>query len=201
MLTVEADPARVEIRLSAGELICPDCAGLLCRWGWARSRVLRDATGGLMAVRPRRTRCVSCGVSHVLLPVFALVRRADMAEVIGAALAAKATGAGVRVIAERLGRPVETVRGWLRRFAARAETVRRFFTVLLVDAGVDPAPPGTARTVFADAVAAVVGAWWSMTSRWPAVGTVSPWLAACAVTGGILLAPAWPAKKINKSRP
>ncbi|MCM2394440.1 hypothetical protein, partial [Streptomyces albipurpureus] len=91
--------------------------------------------------------------------------------------------------------------GWLRRFAARAETVRRYFTVLLVDAGVDPVPPGTARTVFADAVAAVVGAWWSMTSRWPGVGMVSPWLAACAVTDGILLAPAWPAKTINTSRP
>lgn len=201
MLTVEADPARVEMRLAAGELVCPACEGLLTRWGWARSRVLRDAAGGLVVVRPRRTRCVSCGVSHVLLPVFALVRRADMAEVIGAALAAKAAGAGVRVIAERLGRPVETVRGWLRRFAARAEVVRRYFTVLLVDAGVDPAPPGTGRTLFADAVAAVVGAWWSMTSRWPGVSTVSPWLTACAVTGGILLAPAWPAETINTSRP
>ncbi|MFF8868491.1 helix-turn-helix domain-containing protein [Streptomyces sp. NPDC015139] len=137
----------------------------------------------------------------MLLPVFALVRRADVAEVIGAALAAKASGVGVRVIAELLGRPVETVRGWLRRFAARAEVVRRYFTVLLVDAGVDPAPPGTERTPFADAVAAVVGAWWSMTSRWTRIGTVSPWLAACAVTGGILLAPAWPGQTINTSRP
>jgi NAD(P)H-dependent flavin oxidoreductase YrpB (nitropropane dioxygenase family) len=131
-------------------------------------------------------------VSHVLLPVFALVRRADMAEVIGAALAAKASGAGVRVIAERVGRPVETVRGWLRRFASRAEEVRRYFTVVLVDAGVDPAPPGSVRSAFADAVNAVVGAWWSVRSRWPALGEVSPWLVAAAVTGGILLAPSWP---------
>ncbi|MGW6739314.1 helix-turn-helix domain-containing protein [Streptomyces sp. NPDC055025] len=106
------------MRLAAGELICSACEGLLSRWGWARSRVLRDGTGGLAVVRPRRTRCVSCGIPHVLLPVFALVRRADTAEVIGAALAAKASGAGVRVIAEQLGRPVGTVRGWLRRFAA-----------------------------------------------------------------------------------
>jgi hypothetical protein len=140
-------------------------------------------------------------MSQVLLPVFALVRRADLAEVIGAALAAKASGAGVRTIAERLGRPAETVRGWLRRFAGRAEVVRRYFTVLLVDAGVDPAPPGTARSPFADAVAAVVGAWWSMGSRWRDVGRVSPWLAACAVTGGILLAASWPAETINTSRP
>ncbi|MFI0206933.1 helix-turn-helix domain-containing protein [Streptomyces sp. NPDC016734] len=115
-----------------------------------------------MTVRPRRTRCVDCGLSHVLLPVFALFRRADLAEVIGSALAAKAAGAGARVIAERLGRPVETVRGWLRRFASRAEGNRRFFTVLLVDAGVDPAVPGPSRTLFADAV---VGAWWSVAER------------------------------------
>ena len=151
-------------------------------------------------VRPRRARCVGCDASHVLLPVFALVRRADTAEVIGSALAAKASGAGARVIAERLGRPVETVRGWLRRFASRAEQVRRFFTVVLVDAGVDPAPPGPARTVFADAVSAVVGAWWSVASRWPQVGKVSPWLVACAVSGGILLAPSWPSETINTSR-
>lgn len=201
MLTVEADPARVEMRLAEGELACPSCDGLLCRWGWARGRVLRDVSGGSVVVRPRRARCVSCGMSHVLLPVFALVRRADVAEVIGAALAAKASGAGARMIAERLGRPVETVRGGLRRFGQRAEAVRRYFTVLLVDAGVDPAPPGTSRTLFADAVAAVVGAWWSMKLRWLGVGKVSPWLAACAVTGGILLAPSWPAKTINTSRP
>ncbi|AVZ77141.1 hypothetical protein SLUN_00830 [Streptomyces lunaelactis] len=199
MLTVEADPARVEVRLMRGELVCPGCAGVLRPWGWARSRVLRDASGGPVVLRPRRTRCVGCDMSHVLLPVFALVRRADLAEVIGSALAAKATGTGARVIAERLGRPVETVRGWLRRFASQAERVRRFFTVLLVDTGVDPAAPGPARTAFADAVSAVVGAWWSVASRWPQVGKVSPWLVACAVSGGILLAPSWPLETINTS--
>lgn len=187
-------------RLVQGELVCPGCAGVLRPWGWARSRVLRDASGGPVAVRPRRARCVGCGMSHVLLPVFALVRRADLAEVIGSALAAKAAGAGARVIAERLGRPGETVRGWLRRFASRAEWIRRFFTVVLVDAGVDPAGSGPARTLFADAVSAVVGAWWSVAARWPRVGEVSPWLVACAVSGGILLAPSWAAETINTSR-
>ncbi|MFG2526317.1 helix-turn-helix domain-containing protein [Streptomyces sp. NPDC048527] len=140
-------------------------------------------------------------MSQVLLPVFALVRRADLAEVIGTALAAKASGAGVRVIAARLGRPVETVRGWLRRFASRAEAVRHFFTVVLVDTGVDPAPPGPVRNGFADAVNAVVGAWWSAAERWPGIGKVSPWWAACAMSGGILLAPSWPSKLINTNRP
>ena len=135
---------------------------------------------------------MGCGVSHVLLPVFALVRRADLAEVIGAALAAKAAGAGARAIAAGLGRPVETVRGWLRRFAGRAEDVRVAFTVLLVDTGVDPVPPAPAATPFADAVAAVVGAAVAAASRWPDVGEVSPWRLACAVSRGRLLAPSWP---------
>ncbi|WP_326809693.1 hypothetical protein OIE62_40760 [Streptomyces scopuliridis] len=56
--------------------------------------------------------------------MFALVRRVDFAEVIGAALVAKAAGAGARTIAARLGRPVDTVRGWLRAFARRAEQIR-----------------------------------------------------------------------------
>ena len=127
-----------------------------------------------------------------------------MVDVIGAALAAKAAGDGSRTIAVRLGRPVETVRGWLRRFAARQETVRHFFTGVLVGVGVDPAAPEGARSKFADAVQAVAGAWWALSSRWPQVGEVSCWWAAGAVTGGILLAPGWSphaVKTINTSRP
>ena len=127
MLTVGANAVEVEGRLAGGELECPGCGGVLGRWGWARTRVLRGGRG-LVRLRPRRARCGGCGGSHVLLPVFALLRRADLAEVIGAALAAKAAGAGARTMAAALGRPAETVRGWLRRFAARAGQVRAFFT-------------------------------------------------------------------------
>jgi hypothetical protein len=131
-------------------------------------------------------------VTHVLLPVVALARRADLAEVIGAALALRATGSGYRVVAALLGRPVDTVRGWLRRFAARAEAVRVAFTVLLVDTGPDPMVPAATGSVFADAVAAVVGAAVAVAARWPVLGVVSPWLAASAATAGGLLAPSWP---------
>lgn len=127
-----------------------------------------------------------------MLPVVALARRADLAEVIGAALAARAAGAGSRVVAAELGRPVDTVRGWLRRFAGKAEAVRVVFTVLLVDAGPDPVVPDAAGSLFADAVAAIVGAAVAVAARWPVLGAVSPWLAACAVSQGRLLAPAWP---------
>jgi hypothetical protein len=131
-------------------------------------------------------------VTHVLLPVVALVRRADLVEVIGAALAAKAAGVGCRTIAAGLGRPVDTVRGWLRRFAARAQVVRAAFTVLLVDTGPDPVVPAAADSLFADAVAAVVGAAVAVAARWPLLGAVPPWLAASAVTRGGLLAPSGP---------
>jgi hypothetical protein len=131
-------------------------------------------------------------VSHVLLPVFALLRRADLVEVIGAALSAKAGGAGARRIAAGLGRPVETVRGWLRSFARRAEALRLWFTVLLVDTGVDPVPPAAMSTVFADAVAAVLGAVATARSRWPRIGEVPAWWWASAASAGRLLAPSWP---------
>jgi hypothetical protein len=53
--------------------------------------------------------------------------------------------AGFRRIAERLARPAETVRGWLRRFSGRMEAVRSVFTVWLPALQVDPviaAPAG-----------------------------------------------------------
>jgi hypothetical protein len=199
VLTVGANAVEVEGRLAGGELECPGCGGVLARWGWARTRVLRGGRGPV-TVRPRRARCGECGVSHVLLPVFALVRRADLAEVIGAALVAKAAGAGARSIAAVWGRPVETVRGWLRRFGSRAGRVRAFFVALLVEVGVDPVPPAQARSLLADAVAAVAGASVAAASRWPGIGEVSPWWLACAASGGRLLAPDWPPELINTSR-
>ena len=147
---------------------------------------------GPVRLRPRRARCAGCGATHVLLPVFALLRRADLVEVIGVALAAKASGKGVRPIAAAAGRAAGTVRGWLRRFGSRAEAVRVFFTGLLVDVGVDPVPPAQSRSPFADAVAAVAGAAAAVASRWPDVGGVPPWLAASAASGGRLLSPGWP---------
>jgi len=128
----------------------------------------------------------------VLLPAFALLRRADLAEVIGAALAAKAMGKGVRPIAAAIGRAAGTVRGWLRRFASRAEPVRVFFTRLLVEAGTDPVPPAAGPSPFADAVSAVAGASVAVASRWPGVGKVTPWRVASAASGGRLLSPGWP---------
>jgi hypothetical protein len=113
--------------------------------------------------------------------------------VIGAALVAKAAGAGHRSIAAGLGRAAETVRGWLRRFASRADAVREFFVRLLVQvAPAGPVVPGPAGSVVADAVASVLAAADAVGLRWPGLVTVSPWQTASAASGGRLLSPGWP---------
>lgn len=93
MVTVEVDPERVESRLAAGEVSCPSCVdGVLVRWGFAR---VRRVVGVVEPVRPRRSRCRTCLVTHVLLPVTLLLRRAYVAELIWAAVVAKAAGGGI----------------------------------------------------------------------------------------------------------
>lgn len=120
LLTVADDTVRTEHDLAAGELACPDCRGELRPWGHARPRWLRTRHSS-RELRPRRACCRQCGRTHVLLPGVALLRRADTIEVIADALLAHAAGQGHRPIADRLGRPAATVRGWLRRFTARAQ--------------------------------------------------------------------------------
>lgn len=199
LLTVEADADGVERRLVAGRLVCPACFGVLAGWGHARARVLRGP-GGPVWTRPRRSRCTGCGVTHVLLPVVALLRRADLAVTIGAALAAKALGVGYRRIAAVLGRPAETVRDWLRRFAGRVEAVRVVFTGWLRAVAPDPVMPGPAGSAWADAITAIGVVAEVVVTRF-GLGGVAPWEVAVAVSGGRLLAPGWPLKWINTSSP
>lgn len=197
MVTVEADAGRVEERLRAGALRCPGCSGRLAGWGRARARSVR-AQAGVVRLVPRRSRCTACGVTHVLLPVTVLARRADAVEVIGAGLEAKAAGAGFRRIAAGLGRPAETVRGWLRRFGGRCEAVRVVFTGWARAVPADPVLPGPAGSAWADAVAAIAAAAAAVAARF-ALGVVAMWQGACAVSGGCLLAPGWPARGANTS--
>ncbi len=191
MLTVETDTAAVEERLRSGGLACPGCAGVLVGWGRARARTVRGPDGGVRVV-PRRSRCTGCRATHVLLPVLLLVRRADTASVIGAALAEKAAGVGHRRIAERLGRPAGTVRGWLRRFGARVEALRVVFTRQCRDLTPDPVLPGPAGSAWADSVAAVIAAARAFMVRFSV--EVPVWQVASAVSMGRLLSPGWPAR-------
>ncbi|WP_331751515.1 helix-turn-helix domain-containing protein (plasmid) [Streptomyces globisporus] len=132
-------------------------------------------------------------MTHVLLPVSGLSRRADVVEVIGAALEMKAAGVGHRTIADRLGRAATTVRGWLRRFASRAGLVVGVFTSHLVALADDPSLvlPAPATSAFADAVAAVIACGIAVRSRF-SMATAPIWRAASAVSRGVLLAPGWP---------
>jgi len=197
MLTVGEDAAEVERRLVAGGLVCPDCGDVLVGWGHARRRVIRGESGRVW-VRPRRARCCGCHVTHVLLPLAVLLRRADGVAVIGAALAGKAAGSGARPIAAALQRPLGTVRGWLTRFGSRIEAIRGWFTRLLCEVALDPVPPAPAGSVWADALAAVTAAVVAVSARF-AVARVTVWQVVCAASQGRLLAPGWPVGSINTS--
>ena len=109
-----------------------------------------------------------------------------------------ARGWGWRRIVAQAGRPASTVRGWLRAFTARAEQVRSVFTALAASLVTDPPLPAPAGSPLADAVAAVAAAA-AAAGRVPGVGEVARWQLAAAVTCGLLLAPAWPARVANTS--
>jgi len=177
--------------LTTGQLDCPGCAGVLAPWGWARPRRVR----GVGSLRPRRARCLGCLVTHVLLPVTVLLRRADAVVVIGAALTARAAGLGHRRIAVWLGVPAGTVRGWLRRWGARLEAVRVHFMVVARLAGVDQAMPKALGSPWRDVLAALGAATTAVTARFGPAGVIGPvtaWQVAAASSGSRLLSPGWP---------
>ena len=129
MLTVGNDAGRVERMLEEGGLSCPGCGGRLAGWGHGRQRVVfGPGRRTRQVVRPRRSRCTACRVTHMLLPARLLLRRMDEAAAAGAALAAAARGLGHRRAAREVGVPEDTVRGWLRRAAVRAGQLREVFT-------------------------------------------------------------------------
>ncbi len=199
MLTVGNDAAGVERMLEAGSLACPGCGGRLARWGYARQRTVFGPGRSSQMVRPRRSRCTACRVTHVLLPARLLARRADEAAVIGAGLAAAALGRGYRQAAAELGVPADTVRGWLRRAAGRAGQVREAFTRAAAALSADPVPLEPAGSPLADAVVAVAATAAAAAARWPELLTVSPWQVAAAITNASLLAPVMTASVLNPS--
>ncbi len=188
MLTVGNNQAVVEDLLGNGLLSCPGCGGRLGGWGHAVLRRVFTAGRVAVGVRPRRARCSSCGVTHVLLPAWLLVRRCDSAQVIGEMLARAALGQGFRSIAAVSGVPEDTVRDRLRRFRTSAAGVREFFTRLAGALAADPVPLDPAGSALGDAVVAVAAAAAAVAGRWPALA-VSPWELAAVVTAGSLLSP------------
>jgi hypothetical protein len=205
LVTVEADQVLVESRLVSGKVDCPDCLGALRPWGWARPRGVHGVAGVL---HPRRARCPACLVTHVLLPVTVLLRRAYAVEVIGAALLARAGGSGHRVIGPALGVPAATVRGWLRVMGARLEAVRTWLLQVAHRAGVDQLVPKAQGSPWRDVLAALGAATAAVTGRFGVLGVLGPvtaWQVAVACSAGRLLAPGWPPRGAgtggNTSRP
>jgi hypothetical protein len=185
MKIVGTEAPEVERALLAGKLACPVCGGRLRPWGYGRVRVVRHRDAEERR-RPRRSHCGECPITHVLLAEDCLLRRRDGIEVIGAALAAKATGHGHRRIAGDLGMTAfsSTVRGWLRRFTRSAEAIRSFFTALAHSFDPLLGPLAPAGSALADAVEAIATAARAAVAR---LGPRTPWNFASAANAGGLL--------------
>lgn len=119
------DPERAEADLTSRQLACPSCtAGRLAPWAYARARVVSLLDGRRARLTPRRARCTTCRRTHVLLPSWCVPRRGHGVEVVATALAGRLRGSGHRGIAQQLGVPAGTVRGWLRRIDRGADGLR-----------------------------------------------------------------------------
>jgi hypothetical protein len=121
--------------------------------------------------RPRRARCGQCLVTHVLLPVTVLLRRAYAAEVIGAALLARAAGKGHRSIGAALKVPAATVRGWLRVMAPVGRGPHPAALQVAHRAGVDIRVPEALGCPWRDLMAALGAATAAVTGRFGPLGS------------------------------
>jgi len=122
-------------QVEVGEHACPDCGRQLNRWGGYWRWIRGPGTERLWI---RRGRCSRCRRSHALLPDFLLERRLDHVEVIGRALVLGIViGLGMRSVADQVGVPMTTARGWRRRFRVRAPALTVAIVALAVH--LDPA--------------------------------------------------------------
>ena len=183
-----ADTGQAETDLTLGTLPCPSCGGPLQPWGHARARSVRDHGTTILALRPRRARCRTCGGTHVLLPAVVAPRRADTTAVIGSAPQASASGTGYRRIAAQLQRPLSTVRRWIRagRDPAHVEWLRAQAVACLAqvdrDVIADLAPQPTR---LGEALSALAAA--ALTLRARVAPHVPPWTLIGQITHGRLV--------------
>lgn len=184
VLVVGIGESAIEPGLLAGRIRCPDCGAPLAPWGHAREREVRMRYGGRL-LRPRRGRCGPCDATHVVLPATVVPRRRDCTEVIGQALFAAACGAGHRTIAAELDRAPGTVRGWLRAFGRRAETIGRCGSRWAVSLGEELPRRWPAESPVAYGVEALRWAYAACVERFGRIADF--WELLVAMTGGYLL--------------
>lgn len=205
MVTVRGSAESIESRLLAGMLRCP-CGGRLGPWGHARRRRVALARA-LAEFWPRRSRCRSCGRTHVLLPAGLWSRRRYGAAVIMTVLvlAARAGGgAAARPFAAEAGGgrrrvPASTARSWRSRFCSHAAGLREQLARLLpLVSGKEAARPGVpSGSEAGDCLAALEAVTAGLRSRFPAVAAVSAHEVAAHLSGGLWLAPPAPALGFN----
>lgn len=185
--TVRGDDGSVERRLRRGVLRCP-CSGVLGPWGRARERKLATLAG-VVKVTPRRGRCRSCGVTHVLLPATLFVRRAFAGALMWACVLARAGGSKISAIGVRFGVRASTVGSWLRRVAGRADWWRGMLVdvLALVDGRVRRFVP--ARSALGDAVAVLDAVLAALRGRDVRVATLTAPELASHLTRAHLFAP------------
>ena len=180
-------PLDVDTYAAAGRAVevprpdCPACGRPMIFWpGYQRD----VRVGTVRRIWVRRAKCVTCAVTHALVPAFCLLRRLDAVEVIGSGLVAGVNGTGMRTAAAALDVPHTTVRGWGRRFGLRAPIIAAAFGALAVSLGAG------APTLSGDpsrAAVEAVGAAWSAARRVLGDRLPPPWRFASAVSGGELL--------------
>jgi Domain of unknown function (DUF6431) len=164
--------------------VCPSCSSPVVFWSgyWRYVRW----QGRCRKIFIRRVRCRGCGVTHALLPAFALAWRLDAVESAGAVIGQVAGGAcGVRPAAAAAGVPYTTARGWVRRFSARAGELAVSFSALAVELGGEVIRPQPDRRRHA---LAAIGAAFTAAAGLPGWAALGRWRFASAVTGGSLIA-------------
>ncbi|WP_418896281.1 DUF6431 domain-containing protein [Streptomyces cupreus] len=112
---------RKERQLRAGKLTSPACGAVLAPRGHRRRSAM--ISGARLFVRPRRSHCTGCQITHMLLPKMLWPRRTDAAEVIGAGPETAAPGPGQRQVAAHLCQ-AEGTRSETRRLACPGDRLR-----------------------------------------------------------------------------
>ena len=124
-------------------------------------------------------------MTHVLLPVLALLRRLDLAAVIVETLVARhLEGRSRTEVVRSTGASWDTVRGWLRRFEQRAVEIRVEFAALACRWDADLAPIEPRATAALDALEAMGLAASAAVRRF---GPTPLWALVAGASGGRLL--------------